>query len=219
MHLAGAKSHGYATLADLWTGVRELVQLRSGERRLLWVYYGEVDALSHRYGPGSEQAEAELGAVLEAFQRVFLERLPAEHRRQTLVVFLSDHGQIATRKDLQFELSSHPSLARRLHLQPTGENRFAYLYIRPGQVEAVTETFARTWPDAFRLVPSDHALEAGLFGPGAPASFALDRLGDRIAVAQGSAYLWWAPKENVLIGRHGGLSPDEMLVPLLAARL
>jgi hypothetical protein len=38
-------------------------------------------------------------------------------------------------------------------------------------------------------------------------------------VSQGSAYLWWAPKENVLIGRHGGVSPEEMLVPFLAARL
>jgi hypothetical protein len=31
--------------------------------------------------------------------------------------------------------------------------------------------------------------------------------------------MWWANKENPLIGRHGGLSSEEMLVPLLAARL
>jgi hypothetical protein len=104
-------------------------------------------------------------------------------------------------------------------MQPTGENRLAYLYIRPGQVEAVAEYFARTWPGGFRLLASDYALEAGLFGPGDAAPATRDRLGDRIAVAQGNAFLWWAPKENVLVGRHGGLSPDEMLVPFLAARL
>ena len=219
MHLAAVTSHGYTTPTDLWTGVRELIQTRTEHRRLIWVYYGEVDALSHRYGPQSEQAEAELGTVLESFRRVFHERLPAELKRQTLAIFLSDHGQIATRKDPHFELKSHPALARRLHLQPTGENRLAYLYIRPGQVEAVAEYFSRTWPTAFRLVPSDHALDAGLFGPGSPAPFALDRLGDRVAISQGDAYLWWAPKENVLVGRHGGISPDEIIVPFLAARL
>jgi len=219
MHLTAARSHGYATPTDLWTGVRELVEVRAEHRRLIWVYYGEVDALSHRYGPGSEQAESELGAVLESFQRVFHAQLAAELRRQTLVVFLSDHGQIVTRKDPNFELKSHPALARRLHMQPTGENRLAYLFIRPGQVEAVAEYFSRTWPTAFRLLPSDHALDAGLFGPGPPAPFALDRLGDRVAISQGDAYLWWAPKENVLVGRHGGISPDEMIVPFLAARL
>jgi hypothetical protein len=219
MHLVGAASHGYTTPADLWAGVRELVQARTRERRLIWVYYGEVDALSHRYGPGSEQAEAELGAVLESFQRVFLERLPGALRRETLVVLLSDHGQIATRKDPHYELKSHPGLSRRLHMQPTGENRLAYLYIRPGQVDAVAEYFDRTWPDAFRLLRSEHALSAGLFGPGDAVPSALDRLGDRLAVGQREAYLWWAPKENVLVGRHGGVSPDEMLIPFLAARL
>jgi hypothetical protein len=46
-----------------------------------------------------------------------------------------------------------------------------------------------------------------------------DRLGDVIALARGDSYLWWANKDNPLIGRHGGLSPEEMLVPLLAVRL
>lgn len=31
--------------------------------------------------------------------------------------------------------------------------------------------------------------------------------------------MWWSEKENLLIGRHGGLSADEMLVPFLAVRL
>jgi hypothetical protein len=104
-------------------------------------------------------------------------------------------------------------------MQPTGENRLAYLFIRPGQVEAVAEYFSRTWPQGFHLLPSDYALECGLLGPGEPAPATRERLGDRIAIARGSAFLWWAPKENVLIGRHGGVSPDEMLVPFLAARL
>jgi hypothetical protein len=38
-------------------------------------------------------------------------------------------------------------------------------------------------------------------------------------VARGRAYLWWADKDDQLMGRHGGLHPQEMLVPLVAASL
>ena len=102
---------------------------------------------------------------------------------------------------------------------PTGENRLAYLYPNIGQVEAVEEYIGRTWPGSFRLLPSSHALDAGLFGPGEPAASVLDRLGERVLVGLNDSYLWWAPKENPLIGRHGGVSEHEMLVPLFVHRL
>jgi len=38
-------------------------------------------------------------------------------------------------------------------------------------------------------------------------------------IARTLARFRWSPKENVLRGRHGGLSADEMLAPLIAARL
>jgi hypothetical protein len=47
----------------------------------------------------------------------------------------------------------------------------------------------------------------------------INSAGNLIAAAKGNAYWWWADKENPLIGRHGGLSEEEMLVPFLAARL
>ncbi|MEW6567617.1 MAG: alkaline phosphatase family protein [Chloroflexota bacterium] len=219
MHLAHAAVRGYATLADLFLGMREMAESPLDRRRLIWGYYGEVDALSHRFGPDSEQAEAEFASVVHLLQTAFLARLRPETRRRTLLVLISDHGQIATRRDPHFELRNHPGLSRLLHLLPTGETRLAYLYIRPGQVEAVAEYIQRTWPDSFRLLSSEFALQAGLFGPGTPASQTLERLGDRILAARGASYLWSAPKENTLLGRHGGLSPEEMLVPFLAARL
>jgi hypothetical protein len=104
-------------------------------------------------------------------------------------------------------------------MQPTGENRLAYLFIRPGQIEAVREYIERTWSNQFAILESAYAIERGLFGSSAPSPRLAERLGDLIVVARGTAYWWWGQKENPLIGRHGGLTPDEMLVPLLAAPL
>ena len=132
---------------------------------------------------------------------------------------MADHGQVPTRKDPHFDLRNHPDFTRRLHMQPTGENRLPYFYPRPGQVDAVEEYLGRAWPNSFSTLSSAHALEAGLFGPGTGASTTLSRIGDRLAISRGEAYLWWANRENPLLGRHGSLTEAEMLVPFLAVQL
>ncbi|HEY45176.1 MAG: hypothetical protein AMJ88_08855 [Anaerolineae bacterium SM23_ 63] len=219
MHYAGVEKHMFSGLADLWIGVRDLAQSSLENPRLIWVYYGAVDGVSHRYGPNSERARGEFITFIQAMLQNFIGDLSPVTRRQTLLLILTDHGQIPTARDPRYELHMHPDLVGSLHLLPTGENRLLYLYPRPGRVKQVIEYFEHTWPQCFNLVPSEKALKMGLFGPGTPAMEARDRLGDLIAVSQGDAYLWWAAKENPLLGRHGGLSPEEMLVPLMAVRL
>jgi hypothetical protein len=83
----------------------------------------------------------------------------------------------------------------------------------------VREYVERTWPNQFTLLESAYAVEAGLFGPGPNHPGLLDRVGDWIMVARGHAYLWWAGHDNHMLGRHGGLHSQEMLVPFLASRL
>jgi len=46
-----------------------------------------------------------------------------------------------------------------------------------------------------------------------------DRIGNWVVIPKNNAYWWWVNKENVLRGRHGGLSPQEMLVPFFAIEL
>jgi hypothetical protein len=209
----------YGTAADLWVNVRQLLERRGQERSFSWVYWSEVDTLSHRYGPDDERTVEEFRLFSSAFERIFLSKLNPEARQDTLLILSADHGQITTRPDAHYELRSHPGLARRLHILPTGEHRLVYLYIRPGQTEAVREYLERTWPNQFKILDPVYAIEAGLFGPGAPHPSLHERMGDLIVAAQDQAYLWWSEKENRMSGQHGGLSGEEMLVPFLAARL
>ena len=104
-------------------------------------------------------------------------------------------------------------------IMPTGENRLASLYLQPRQSETVREYIERAWPGQFALLEPTFAVESGLFGPGEIHPRLYDRLGDLIAISLGDSYLWWSPNADHLLGRHGGLSPDEMLVPFVAAEL
>jgi|Deesub1362A_J573_1020465.scaffolds.fasta_scaffold03357_6 hypothetical protein len=219
MHYDGVRTFSYRQASDLWPAVRQLAGSPLEQRRLIWIYYGNYDTLAHRFGPDGEQAVQETVAFLEGLWKEMIPGLGEESRKATLLLILSDHGQIKTPFDPNLDLRNHPDLQKHLHLMPTGENRLAYLYPCPGGVEAVETYFQEVWPGLFQLLPSDQAMQAGLFGPGQPHRDSPSRLGERVAIAQGRAYLWWSLKPNSLLGRHGGLSAQEMLIPLLALRL
>lgn len=208
---------GYFNSSDLWVTLRKLLENKSNGKEFYWVYWAEVDTLSHKFGPRDERVRAEFAAFTRAFEEQFYDQVN-EGGEETLFLLAADHGMVTTEIDPHYDLRNHPNLTRRLHMQPTGENRLAYLFVKPGQIEAVREYIERTWPDQFAILESAYAIECGLFG-GVPSPRLAERLGDLVVAARGSAYWWWGQKENPLIGRHGGLTADEMLVPLLAAPL
>ncbi|MGE5124206.1 MAG: hypothetical protein ACM3H7_06775, partial [Acidobacteriaceae bacterium] len=140
-------------------------------------------------------------------------------RQGTLLLLTADHGMLPTQKSGLYDLRNHPHLTELLHILPTGEHRLMYLFIRPGKERQVRDYFQQAWPDQFLFIDPQESVARGLFGPGKPHPHLFDRLGDLIAVARKDAYLWWAEKENPLTGQHGGLSADEMVVPLLSVLL
>ncbi len=219
MLLRDIQVDAFNTAADLWVNVRKTLESHAHERNYLWVYWSEVDHFSHLYGPDDERTVEEFANFSSSCERLFLDRLSDAACRETLFILVADHGQIVTQPDPYYDLRNHHSLERRLHILPTGENRLMGLFIQPGQVEAVREYIQRTWPNQFGFLDPAFAVQAGLLGPGETHPRLLERLGDLLVVARGQAYLWWSNKEDHLLGRHGGLSPDEMLVPFLAAGL
>jgi predicted AlkP superfamily pyrophosphatase or phosphodiesterase len=219
MFFNDVETHGFISAADLWVSLRQMLEAQPGARYYTWVYWSEVDTFSHRYGPDDERASAEFIQFTQAMEQNFLAKLSPAERKGTLLALSADHGAIETPPDPYYDLRNHPALTRRLHMAPSGEHRFTYLYVRPGQMEAVREYIERTWPNQFAVVDPLYAASAGLFGPGEQHPRLAERVGDLLLIARGQAYLWWEHKENHMHGRHGGLHPEEMLVPFLAAAL
>ncbi|MFZ2097135.1 MAG: alkaline phosphatase family protein [Anaerolineales bacterium] len=219
MFLKDVDVHGYLTPTELWVNLRHLVESNPRQRQYFWVYTGQIDHYSHYYHPDDERVVAEFGAFSRAFEQHFLERLSPALRRGTLVLLTADHGMIITQKSAQHDLRNHPDLSHLLHILPTGEHRLMYLFLKPGQTDLVHSYFNQAWPGQFLFLDPSKAIKKGLFGPGTPHPRLADRLGDLIVAARGDAYLWWANKENPLIGQHGGLSADEMIVPFLSVEL
>ncbi len=219
MFLKDVKVHGYLTPAEMWVNLRHLVESNPTQRQYFWVYTGQLDHFSHYYHPDDERTATEFADFSRAFEQYFLERLSPAIRKGTLVLLAADHGMLATQKSAHYDLRNHPELSRLMHILPTGEHRLMYLFLKPNQADHVCKYFDQTWPGQFVFLDPSEAVAKGLFGPGTPHPRLADRLGDLIVLARDEAYLWWADKENLLIGQHGGLSPEEMIVPLLSVML
>ncbi|HSB67619.1 MAG TPA: alkaline phosphatase family protein [Anaerolineales bacterium] len=219
MFLKDVEVHGYLTSTELWVNLRHLVESNPTTRQYFWVYTGQIDHYSHYYHPDDERVAAEFSEFSRTFERHFLERLSPALRRHTLILLTADHGMLATHKSGLYDLRNHPGLTRLLHILPTGEHRLMYLFTRPGKAGEIREYYDKTWPGQFVFFDPSEAVARGLYGPGTPHPRLSDRMGDLIAAARRDAYIWWADKENPLIGQHGGLSDEEMIVPLLSVVL
>jgi predicted AlkP superfamily pyrophosphatase or phosphodiesterase len=219
MFLKDVEVHGYMTPTELWVNLRHLVESNPTTRQYFWVYTGQIDHFSHYYHPDDERVAAEFGEFSRAFEQNFLKRLSSALRRHTMILLAADHGMLTTQKTSRYDLRHHPELTRLLHILPTGEHRLMYLFTRPGKEAEIRNYYDKTWPGQFVFLDPSEAVIKGLYGPGIPHPRLSDRIGDLIAVARQEAYLWWADKENQLIGQHGGFSAEEMIVPLLSVVL
>lgn len=214
MHLKQAAVIPYTTPADLSVKLRDLADSRagSGEKYYAYIYWGALDEFGHIYGPSDERIGLEFDAFSRAIGSV-MQNIIEKRRGAVRFILTADHGMVSTPKRSEYDLRTHPDFYKNLSIQPTGESRMMYLHARPGREQPLQRYFDDHWPGDFRIFPSDQLVERGLFGTGPHHPRLMDRLGTWIAIANGSGYLWWADKENRLIGRHGGLLPEEMLVP------
>ncbi len=219
MFLQQVSSLAFSTAADLWVNCRQWLERQTNSRTCAWIYWGELDHLSHHYGPDDERAKADFMLFSHAFQTFFLQRLATDLRKRVLVILTADHGQIFTPIVQDNDLRNHPRLNHCLHIKPTGENRVVYLFVRPGRMKTVQEYVEETWRGQFIILNSIDFVKSNLLGYGKANPVLFDRSGDLVLLARDRAYLWWGNKENHLLGRHGGMHAEEMLVPLLAARL
>lgn len=216
MLLRGAEVFPFRNLSDLWVSLEGLLQAHRAERKYIYSYWGDVDELSHRYTPQDERVAMEFATFSQGFDR-FLRCLSSISTGRSLVLVTADHGLIPTPIRPELEMKRHPAFLDHLSMLPTGEGRLPFLYVRPGHEQAVQEYIARAWPGRFKLVNSADALARGLFGPLPAYHHTLERLGDWLVIPQGDDYFFRdLRKENTMLARHGGFSPQEMLIPLMA---
>ncbi len=215
MLFPGTEVYPFHSLSDLWVSLEDLLIQKKRERKYVYVYWADLDEHSHRFGPGDERAVLELASFSMQLEQ-FMRKRRDHAQKDTLLLVTADHGHIHTPRRREYELRNHPALQRCLVMSPSGEARLPLVFLRNGCEVQFLEYLEKTWPGQFCAIPSAQAITAGLFGSAGVYDRLPDRAGDYVVIPQAGAYWWFGSGENVLLGRHGGLSRTEMLVPLLS---
>lgn len=188
--------------------------VKSGpERKFIYAYWPQFDALSHQHGVGSPQVRAHFGVLDEVFGEL-LARLACT---DTMLVLTADHGFIDCPSEESVELPAELSAMLRFPL--CGERRVAFCYVHNEKIfmEKAKEILA----GRAEVRPSRDLLDEGWFGPGRPHPRFAERIGDVALVMTGRGTVKdWVPGEprHLHIGNHGGTSDDEMNIPLVVAK-
>jgi hypothetical protein len=181
--------------------------LRAGER-FVYAYYDGIDKIAHERGFGVYY-DAELAAV-DALVGQVLSAVPSG----TTVVITADHGQVHVGENT---FPPAPDVLRLTH-HTSGEGRFRWLHARSGAAAELLRASTDAHADVAWVVSREQTIDEGWFGP-VVSPPVQSRLGDVALVAR-EPVSFDDPSDNgpyPLVCRHGSLTADEMLVPLLAA--
>ncbi|MEM2905128.1 MAG: alkaline phosphatase family protein [Candidatus Bathyarchaeia archaeon] len=220
---SGAEGIPYVNAPDMFVAVRKLLEANRERRLYAFTYWDCVDGVAHDYGPDSEELQAELRSLAFSLRTELLEKLSPSAAEGTLFILAADHGQLTVSKEHATYLTEHSGLLQCLSVPPTGSPRDLFLHVRAGRAEELTRYVEARFKDEATLLDSREALKMGLLGVGKPRQATYDRIGEMLLLPCGNRmFVYPYTKEETefkVKGFHGGLTEEEMLVPLLYAKL
>jgi Type I phosphodiesterase / nucleotide pyrophosphatase len=197
------------TAADTATTVAAAA--RSGRPSLIYCYNSELDLIGHGRGCHSETWRLQLTLIDRAVQ-LLAERLPPD----ALLLVTADHGMVDVPEQAKIDYDAEPALSDGVEVI-AGEARARYLHVAAGRLAEVRRRWQDRTAGSFAVLTRDEAIERGWFGP-VVGPVARQRIGDLVVLATGPGAIVRRRAEqriSAMIGQHGALSEDELLVPLL----
>jgi hypothetical protein len=181
---------------------------------LVYLYVPELDSIAHKHGWQSDRWTA----ALESLDGE-LARLASGVARDVGVLVTADHGILDVPEETNIAID--PDLLEDV-VGVAGDPRCRQLTVAPGtDVPALVEAWRSTYGKRAYVASRDEAIAAGWFG--AVSDDVVPRIGDVVVVGRST----WAfnddralkpgavPKR--MIGQHGAMTDDELLVPLRLA--
>lgn len=216
MHAAEAGYAGYYLPSSMSVRLRDLLEQRpwGDAPAYVYAYWAGIDSVAHVSGPQSADHSTEAALFDKALERAVASRPPDD----TLVILTADHGHAFTDPEKLIDLVGDAELRSMLRNPIAGEPRLAFLHT--DQPDRVKQHLERRYPDTFFFLDRDEAIAAGLFGRGDP-DIARQRVGNVLAMLGGDRGASIVRVDGQTFrhrGSHGGMSSEEMRIPVLAWR-
>ena len=207
---------GYDDLNGCMKQLRKVTS--QSERTFTYAYWAQLDHDGHVYGMDSPQTSRHFAELDQALEKLATDLVGTD----TCVLITADHGLIDTATDRVIHLEDHPDLQAMLSHPLCGEPRAAYCYVKAGQAEAFENYVRSQLGEVCELWRSDDLVQQGVFGEGESHPQLRNRIGDYTLLMKSNYVI----KDRLLgekpfnqRGVHGGLSTEELFVPLITLNL
>jgi hypothetical protein len=183
-----------------------------GTRSLVYCYTPDLDYTGHVRGTASDAWLSQLRLVDR-----FAEELAARLPRGTALHVTADHGMVDVPEEARVDVATCAALQAGVRAL-AGEPRARYVHCLPGAAQDVLAAWQAELGDRMWVGRGEDAVTAGLLGPHVT-QLARSRVGDVVAVATSEVAVIHStaePLSSRLVGHHGALTDDELLVPLLS---
>ena len=189
-----------------------IAEVKAPGRRLVYLYWGNLDKTGHVHGSNSSQWTEELEHVDLALSQLAND-LPAD---STMIV-TADHGMVDIDHSLRLDLADAPGLRSGVrHIG--GEPRALHIYTNEGAEADVYSAWTETVGERALILSRREAIGRGYFGPVDPR--VRERIGDFMVICQDEFAIVDSDNESpsaiALIGHHGSTTARELEIPLLA---
>lgn len=192
------------------------------------IYFDKIDSIGHEYGPNSPQIEAEIETFLlmmeNYFERIF-------KGKRILFLMTADHGMcevdpkttVYLNANLNFDgFQRFVKKNRRGHLLvPAGSPRDMFLYINDEMLDEAQAFLATRLEGKADVVKTESLIADGYFGPQVSPAFR-ERVANLVVLSYRHESVWWYEKdkyEQNFYGHHGGLTPQELEIPLYSIEI
>ena len=198
----------YESYEEMANYVKTLCQ--NDGKHYIYAYFDHPDSTEHKFGVYSTQAVQKL-AEIEA-----ITELMCKSCKDTLFLISADHGQTEVHEVR--DITKYPDLCDCFSIAPSGGTRTMNFFVKSGRHAEFKKLAKKYFGDKFLIFSKKEVLSSGLLGKGTMHPKVDDTLGDFLIVPFSDCSLCYSTlfsqKQFVPLGGHGGLSPEEMTVPL-----
>lgn len=222
----GTEMHPYPRPSDLVPSLRKTLEESSGPA-FYYVYWPMIDTVEHSYGPNTEESKLE-ATMMSQLLAEGLTKLNDAAARNTLFLATADHGQIFSPirdalmlDDYEWLTSSLADSRDGRKILPWGGTRDIYLQVIDALLDETRRHLSEALGDSAKVFPTADVVRSGLFGTGEPAPRFKRHVGNLMILPSGTKSVWYRHpnvKPSDLMGVHGGLHEDEMMIPFAVIR-
>jgi hypothetical protein len=207
----GAARIPFGTLDNLLTKLKQVCKKQG--RKFVFTYWNDFDFIAHRNGTGSDALKKHFTEIDRK-----LEKLKDDLQNTgTKLLITADHGHLNSK---YIFLGKDKKLIDCLAIPLCGEVRFAYCYVKPEKEREFKNILKNKYQKYLTCYKSSDLIKKGMFGLFNQHKKFSERIGnytlilkDNYALAD---FFTLVGKKEFFKSNHGGLSKEEMFVPLIS---